>query len=191
MGRIQKLPTRFLTGQHDLTQAGGPGRNGQSKNGQHHRRFGNGCYGHLTAAAHAAESAAGIQSAQRQKKPPQRQQPDQRQNAAEKSHGRLSGHHRHQQSRGERGEKFDIRSERKNPGGMFRNHHVLAQKFMQVQVSLPDWRSPPVLQSGLSLFNKTGHQRRQQEEQHGLGNEEWRIQAHKAKISSNKSVMKI
>ena len=72
---------------------------------------------------------------------------------------------------------------------MFGDDHVLAQKFVQIQIRLPDGRAAPVLQHGLALLDEAAEQRRQQEQQRGLRKDQCQVQAHKAKISNNKSVM--
>ena len=178
--RIEELPPRPLAGQDDLAQAGRAGADGHGENGQHHRRFGNGGDGHFAAAAHPAEGAGRVQSAQGQEESAQRQQPHQRQHAAEQAQRRLPRHHRRQQPGGQRRQKHHIRRDAENPRGVLGDDHVLAPEFHQIKVRLPDARAAPVLQLGLPVPDQAAEERRQQKQQRRLRDDGWERQVHPA-----------
>ena len=74
---------------------------------------------------------------------------------------------------------------------MFGEHHVLAEKLQQIEVRLPDRRSPAVLQFGLPVFNDTGEQRREHQDQ-GRLRQRWDEQrCHNVRIRRSSSVTKM
>src|SRR5690242_16713955 len=78
---------------------------------------------------------------------------------AEETQGSGGGDQGHHQP-GEHGrDKQHIRHEAENPRSMFRDDHVLDEKFGEIEVRLPNTRPAPVLQFGFPVFDAAAHER--------------------------------
>ena len=94
---------------------------------------------------------------------------------------------RHQGGRDPGGGEDQIGDDAEQPGGVLRQHHVLAQEPRQVAVGLDERRALPAQQPRLHLAHEAGEQRRQQQHQQHLRALDGEIEDHGHMASTSSS----
>src|SRR5262249_30579638 len=154
-----------------------------------HGRLGERSNHHLAARADAAEAGADIKTCKRQEEASAAEQRDDSDKISGPREQESTAEGWHQRRRDPGAGEDDVRNDAEQPGGVLRQHDLLAHQSDQIAIGLQQRRTLTAQQPRLHLADETGEQWREQQHQQHLPTLEEEIvrQDHIANTSSRKT----